>query len=114
MLQHFHRYDIESQISLFHTHKIIGYTQKTIGLQGIHFHTFYGICSSNNHYHNFHGITSMPIKTNFGHIHKIDIYTDYSNNSQHRHKISCFTHENISIEPNISLDYKYNIILNDC
>lgn len=91
---HLHKYKLESTSTRGHKHRLIGYTGNMIGLRNFHFHFFYGVCSYDNHSHYYSGITGMPVKTENGHIHKIEgaIEADY----QHTHKYQGYTFEDIS------------------
>jgi hypothetical protein len=76
-----------------HKHRIIGYTDKVIGINSFHFHSFYGISSYCSHTHYFSGITGLPIKTENGHIHHIESILE--SNVQHEHVFSGHTSEDI-------------------
>jgi hypothetical protein len=91
---HLHKYKIESECARGHKHKIFGYAGNMLGLDNFHFHFFYGVCSYENHTHYFSGITGMPIKTDNGHIHKMDGILEV--NSMHQHHYEGFTSEEIS------------------
>jgi len=43
-----------------------------IGIEAFHIHAYYGISSYNGHTHYFSGFTGLPIKTENGHIHRIE------------------------------------------
>ncbi len=91
---HLHRYKIESELTNGHKHRLFGYAGNMLGLNSFHFHFFYGVCSYDNHTHYFSGITGMPVKTELGHIHKIEGILE--SNAMHRHKFEGYTNEDIS------------------
>lgn len=91
---HLHKYKIESELAKGHKHKLFGYAGNMLGLNSFHFHFFYGVCSYDNHTHYFSGITGMPVKTEFGHIHKIE--GTLESNVLHMHKFEGYTNEDIS------------------
>lgn len=97
MNRHSHQYKFDSKISAGHTHRIMGYTENMVGIDAIHFHFFYGISSYNNHTHYYSGITGLPVKTENGHMHKIENVLEA--NCLHEHPITGFTFENISYIP---------------
>jgi len=75
-------------------HRIYGYAEGMIGVKGIHFHFFSGVSSYTDHTHYFSGITSLPVKTENGHIHRIDGLLEFNN--FHEHKFKGDTFEDIS------------------
>lgn len=94
MVTHIHKYKFDSKAERGHTHKILGYAGGMVGINSIHFHFFHGVSSYNDHTHYFSGITGMPIKTENGHIHKMDGVLE--NNRLHEHFYNGYTFEEIS------------------
>lgn len=94
MKTHIHKYKIDSEMVRGHKHKITGYADVMLGLSSLHFHYFSGVSSYCNHTHYFSGMTSLPIKTENGHVHKIETILD--NNDLHEHKLVGLTFEEIS------------------
>jgi len=94
MNSHMHKYKFDCDTSNGHTHKLIGYAGSMIGIDGFHFHYYYGVTSYNDHTHYFSGITGLPIKTENGHIHRMEGVLE--SNSLHEHKFSGYTFEDIS------------------
>lgn len=90
---HIHKYSFESDLLNCHNHKIYGYTKNMLGINIFHFHYFYGVCSYLNHTHYYSGITGMPIRTENGHIHKIEGILELNN--LHEHEFSDYTFEDI-------------------
>lgn len=68
-----------------------------IGFYSFHFHFYYGVCSYNNHTHYFSGVTGMPVKTENGHIHRIEGVLEL--NFMHIHGYEGYTQEDISYLP---------------
>ncbi|MCR4435461.1 MAG: YmaF family protein [Clostridiales bacterium] len=97
MNPHSHKYRFESDIANNHRHKLMGYTENMVGVNAVHFHFFYGVSSYNNHTHYFSGITGLPIKTENGHIHKIE--STLEPNCMHDHQIMGYTFENVAYTP---------------
>ena len=93
MVSHLHKYKFESRSVQGHNHKIIGCTDVMMGISTFHFHYFSGISSYNNHTHYFSGYTGLPIKTENGHIHRIEGLLECNN--QHEHKFKDYTFEEI-------------------
>lgn len=91
---HMHKYKLESKESNYHKHKILGYTQHTVGTSSLHFHTFYGVSSHKDHTHYFSGFTGLPVKTPNGHVHKIEEILE--ENQHHEHAFSGYTDEEIA------------------
>ncbi len=91
---HMHKYKFDCKIAQGHDHRILGYAGNMLGVGGLHFHFYYGISSYRNHTHYFCGITGMMIKTENGHIHKME--GSLESNSLHTHEFSGFTFEDIS------------------
>ena len=56
---HMHKFKFESNETNYHKHKILGYTEHTIGINTLHFHTFYGVSSYKGHTHYFSGFTGL-------------------------------------------------------
>jgi regulatory protein YycH of two-component signal transduction system YycFG len=96
MNSHLHKYRFDSEISQEsggHSHIISGRTDYMIGVGGFHFHYFYDISSYNGHTHYYSGITGLPVKTENGHVHKMDSLLEINNS--HEHTFSSFTFEEI-------------------
>lgn len=91
---HLHRYKFECQITEGHNHRLLGYAGNMLGVGNFHFHIFYGVSSYRNHTHYFYGITGMPIKTESGHVHRMEGILE--SNSLHEHEFKGFTSEDIS------------------
>ena len=91
---HSHSYKLNCDMINGHNHKIHGIVENTIGLGGFHFHCFSGVSSYRNHTHYFSGFTGLAVKTENGHIHKMDGYLE--SNSSHEHKYSGYTSEEVS------------------
>ena len=107
---HLHYFNITTEKDNCHNHIIKGYAGGMIGVGMMHFHSYSGISSYSDHTHDVSGITGLPIKTENGHIHKIDGVSKVKNN--HKHKYSGYTEEDIAYTgengvqaPNISVDY---------
>ncbi|MCX7708578.1 MAG: YmaF family protein [Clostridia bacterium] len=90
---HQHEFKIECESVNNHTHRVLGYTESTIGVNLFHFHHFWGICTYNGHTHYFSGFTGLPAKTSNGHVHKIEGILELNNG--HEHKFSGFTFEEV-------------------
>lgn len=88
---HLHRFEVESAFTGIHMHIINGYVKNPFGFNRFHFHFYYGVSSYLDHTHHFSGITGMPIKTENGHIHKIEGILEKSN--FHIHKFKGYTFE---------------------
>jgi hypothetical protein len=93
MYPHIHKYKFDCEISAGHNHRMSGHTENLIGISVFHFHYFYGISSYNNHTHYYAGITSLPIKTENGHIHRIEGIMEI--NDLHEHRFENYTFEDI-------------------
>lgn len=91
---HLHKYKFECQSAKGHCHRMIGYAGNMIGVGSFHFHFFYGVSSYDNHTHYFSGITGMPVKTENGHIHRMEGFLEC--NSLHEHEFKGYTFEDIS------------------
>ena len=94
MRYHLHKYKLECRSAKGHSHRMTGYAGNMIGVGSFHFHFFYGVSSYDNHTHYFSGITGMPVKTENGHVHKMEGMLE--NNSLHEHKFKGYTFEDIS------------------
>lgn len=94
MNSHMHKYKFDCNVVNGHNHKLLGYAGNMIGIDGFHFHCYYGVTSYNNHTHYFSGITGLPIKTENGHVHRMEGLLE--SNSLHEHKFSGYTLEDIS------------------
>lgn len=94
MQTHVHKYNFESKETDFHKHKILGYTNHTIGINTLHFHTFHGISSYRGHTHYFSGFTGLPVRTENGHIHKMEGCLETS--QMHHHIFCSYTDEEIA------------------
>ncbi len=97
MNPHLHEYRFDSIIVNGHKHKIKGYTESMLGINILHFHYFVGVSSYNNHTHYFSGYTGLPVRTEKGHIHKIEGLLEI--NSLHDHLFDGFTFEEIAYIP---------------
>jgi len=97
MYPHMHRFKLESRISNNHKHKMLGYTDNMIGINSFHMHYYYGITSYNGHTHYYSGLTGLPVKTENGHIHKIEGVVEFNN--MHDHKYADYTNEDIEYIP---------------
>lgn len=91
---HLHKYRFESEMVNGHRHKLFGYAGNMLGLNSFHFHFFYGVCSYDNHTHYFSSMTGMPVKTENGHVHKMEGILE--SNVKHMHKYEGLTNEDIS------------------
>jgi len=94
MNSHIHKYKFESKTSNGHNHRLIGHTEGIIGINMFHIHSFYGISSYCGHTHYYSGLSGLPIKTENGHIHKIEGVLELNN--LHGHKFCSSTFEEIS------------------
>lgn len=93
MNPHLHKFKFESKSSKGHKHLLAGYTENMIGINAIHFHMYYGICSYSGHTHYFSGLTGLPVKTENGHVHRIEGILEM--NSLHDHNYSSYTFEDV-------------------
>ena len=93
MVPHLHKYKFDCKPSNGHSHKTFGYTDNMIGINIFHFHYFWGICSYTGHTHYYSGFTGLPVKTENGHIHKIEGILEL--NSLHEHPFSNYTFEEV-------------------
>jgi hypothetical protein len=94
MYRHVHHFKIESSLSLAHYHRLIGYTEYVIGTGRFHFHFYSGISTYTNHTHYFSGVTGLPLRTENGHIHKMEGMLE--TNNSHKHRFSGCTFEEVS------------------
>lgn len=90
---HLHKYKFKSEAANGHKHNVYGRTDYMIGINAFHFHHFIDVSSYDGHTHYYSGITGFPIKTEFGHIHKIEGILEF--NIYHEHKFSNYTFEDI-------------------
>ena len=91
---HMHKYKFECKNINGHNHRLSGYAGNMFGVDGFHFHFYYGVSSYTTHTHYFCGITGMPIKTDNGHIHRMSGVLE--SNSLHEHGYKGYTTEDIS------------------
>jgi hypothetical protein len=91
---HLHKYRIECQCTQGHCHRITGYAGNMIGFGSFHFHFYYGVSSYDNHTHYFSGMTGMPVKTENGHVHRMEGFLE--SNGRHEHEFKGYTFEDIS------------------
>jgi len=94
---HIHKYKIECKNTGGHSHKLQGYAGNMLGVGFLHFHIYYGVSSYTTHTHYFYGITSMPVKTENGHVHKMIGVLEANN--FHEHTYEGYTFEEISYIP---------------
>lgn len=94
MKYHIHNYRVDCEIAGGHKHTVSGYCESMIGVRALHFHVFYGVSSYADHTHYFSGMTGMPIKTENGHIHKMEGSLEFSR--EHAHDFKGHTFEEIS------------------
>ncbi len=85
-MHHIHKFDFYCESSNLHKHKLRGQTYGELGFEIFHFHFFSGFTSYLGHIHYFSGITGFPIKTEFGHIHKMEGLLDIYNLHVHKYK----------------------------
>jgi hypothetical protein len=97
MNPHLHEYKLDSSVGNGHRHRIRGYTDSMIGINILHFHYFFGVSSYNNHTHYFSGFTGLPVKTENGHIHKIEGILELNN--LHEHSLEGYTFEETAYIP---------------
>ncbi len=93
MNSHLHEFNIESDMVNGHNHRILGFTESTVGFNLLHFHYFWGICSYRGHTHYFSGFTGLPVKTENGHIHRIEGLLEMNN--LHEHRFTGYTREEV-------------------
>ncbi|HHW47452.1 MAG TPA: hypothetical protein GXX14_02410 [Clostridiaceae bacterium] len=94
MNSHIHKFKFDCSEKKAHSHKIRGCTEGMIGINNFHLHFFYGTSTYTNHTHYFSGVTGLPIKTENGHIHKMEGVLE--TNNMHEHKYSGHTFEEVS------------------
>lgn len=94
MKSHVHKFRLECSIVNGHCHRLLGYAGSMLGLERLHFHFYYGVSSYMDHTHYFCGITGFPVKTENGHIHRMEGLLE--SNSRHEHKYKGYTSEDIS------------------
>lgn len=93
MNPHLHKYRFECKTVKGHNHILAGYTENIMGINALHFHVYRGVCSYSGHTHYFSGRTGLPVKTENGHIHKIEGVLEINN--QHEHPYSSYTFEDV-------------------
>jgi hypothetical protein len=91
---HMHKYRFDCRNSSGHNHMLSSYTGNMLGIESLHFHIYYGVSSYRNHTHYFFGTTGMPVKTENGHIHRMNGMLE--SNDMHEHEFNGYTFENIS------------------
>ena len=91
---HMHKYKFDCKNVKGHNHRLLGYAGNMFGFDSFHIHFYYGISSYDNHTHYFFGVTGMPIRTENGHIHRMEGVLE--NNNMHEHEFRGYTFENIS------------------
>lgn len=94
MKSHAHKFRFDCRTEHGHNHRLIGYAGNMLGLGCLHFHFYYGVSSYTDHTHYFCGITGLPVKTENGHIHKMEGTLEA--NIRHEHKYKGYTSEDIS------------------
>lgn len=92
-LKHAHRYKFELNDKNSHSHRLMGFTEYSIGIGFFHMHYYTGVCSYSGHTHTYTGYTSLPIKTKNGHYHKMQGLLEFKNN--HGHCYLNYTQENV-------------------
>lgn len=93
MNSHMHKYKFDCKFSNGHKHNVSGYAETMVGIGSIHVHFFYGTSSYTNHTHYFSGITGLPVKTENGHIHRMEGVLEL--NDMHEHNYDGYTFEEI-------------------
>lgn len=91
MNNHMHKYKFDTTESGHHKHTLSGYTDYMLGINNFHIHYYFGISSYLGHTHYYSGITGLPVKTENGHVHKMEGMVE--TNTLHEHKYSNQTHE---------------------
>jgi hypothetical protein len=91
---HMHRFRFDSEMENGHKHRVHGRAEHMIGLGSIHMHIYYGVSAYNSHTHYLSCITGLPVKTENGHIHKMEGVLEFNN--LHEHRYSGYTFEEIS------------------
>lgn len=94
MIPHSHTYKIDCNMTDKHNHTISGYTDYLFGVNTLHFHYFFGTTSYKGHTHYYSSTTGMPIKTENGHIHKMDGLLELNN--LHQHQYNGYTFEDVA------------------
>jgi hypothetical protein len=94
MKSHLHKYRFECRNVNGHNHRLVGYAGGMLGIGGFHFHYYYGVSSYRSHTHYFCGLTGMPVKTDNGHVHRMEGILE--NNDMHEHIYKGYTFEEIS------------------
>lgn len=94
MKAHRHRFKFDCKMVDGHNHRINGIVDGMIGFGSFHLHHFSGVCSYRNHTHYFSGFTGLPIKTENGHIHKMEGILEFNDN--HEHTFAGHTSEEVS------------------
>ena len=97
MKPHIHYFKFECDSSCNHKHIMNNYTQNMIGVKAFHFHFYSGISCYNSHSHYFSGITGLGIKTENGHVHKLEGCLE--DNNLHEHTFGSLTFEEIEYIP---------------
>jgi len=105
MNSHIHKYRFETGMADIHMHTLMGYTDCMIGFNSFHFHYFYGISSYSGHTHYYSGITGLPVKTENGHIHRMDGILEI--NRLHEHSFDSYTQEDIAYKPDRTMREAY-------
>lgn len=93
MIHHRHKFEIDSTMNHLHYHRVTGITEPGVGISFYHFHRFSGISNYHQHTHIISGHTSPPIKTENGHMHKINCKLKQS--QRHSHNLNGYTFEEI-------------------
>lgn len=93
MLPHLHKFKFDTLAAQGHIHRVYGRTENMVGISNLHFHYYCGISAYCNHTHYFSGFTGLPIKTENGHIHRIEGIVEINN--LHEHTYSNYTWEEI-------------------
>lgn len=95
--KHTHKYKFDCKMVKGHVHNVLGYTESTIGIGSLHLHVFSGVSSYTDHTHYFSGVTGLPIKTENGHIHRMQGILEF--NDMHEHNFEGYTFEEVSYIP---------------
>lgn len=93
MNHHMHKFRFNSEMTGGHDHGMCGSVTSAVGFNNFHIHYFSGVSNYRNHTHYFAGFTGFPIKTENGHIHKMEGLLETNNN--HVHKYNGETYEEI-------------------
>ena len=105
MNYHLHKFRIDSHTANGHDHKVSGCVDEAFGTGSLHFHTFLGVSSYRNHTHYFSGVTGPPLKTEHGHVHKIEGMLEMNN--VHEHSYNGLTFEELSYIPRRKLNESF-------